>query len=39
VVALALAIVLAPVALLGLAALLGRRLYRRREDERLLTAS
>lgn len=39
VVALALAIVLAPVALLGLAALLGRRLYRRREDERLLAAS
>ena len=38
VVALALAIVLAPVALLGLAALLGRRLYRRREDERLLAA-
>ena len=39
VVALAIAIVVAPVALLALAALLGRRLYRRREDERLLAAS
>ncbi len=39
VVALALVIVLAPVAFLALAAWLGRRLYRRREDERLLAAS
>lgn len=39
VVALAIAIVAAPLALLALAAWLGRRLYRRREDERLLSAS
>jgi hypothetical protein len=39
VVALALAIVLTPFAILAAAAWLGRRLYRRREDERLLTAS
>ncbi len=39
VVALAIAIVVAPVALLALAAWLGLRLYRRREDERLLAAS
>lgn len=39
IVALALAIVLAPVALLLLAAWLGRRLYRRHEEERLLAAS
>jgi hypothetical protein len=38
VVALAIAIVLAPFALLALAAWLGHRLYRRREDERLLAA-
>jgi hypothetical protein len=38
VVVLALAIVLAPVALVALAAWLGQRLYRRREDERLLSA-
>jgi hypothetical protein len=37
VIVLALAIVLAPIALLGLAAWLGQRLYRRREDERLLS--
>ena len=37
VIVLALAIVLAPLALLGLAAWLGQRLYRRREDERLLS--
>ncbi|HSF60711.1 MAG TPA: hypothetical protein VLA69_03380, partial [Gaiellaceae bacterium] len=36
VVALAVLIVLAPFALVGLAAWLGRRAYRRREDERLL---
>jgi Domain of unknown function (DUF4349) len=36
VVALAIAIVAAPVALVALAAWLGRRLYRRREEERLL---
>jgi len=36
VVALGLLIVLAPFALVALAAWLGRRLYRRREDERLL---
>jgi uncharacterized protein DUF4349 len=36
VIALALAIVLAPIALLGLLAWLGQRLHRRREDERLL---
>jgi hypothetical protein len=36
VIALAIAIVVAPVALLALAAWLGQRLYRRREDERLL---
>ena len=39
VVALAIAIVLAPLALVVLAAWLGHRLYRRREDERLLAAS
>jgi hypothetical protein len=39
VVALAVAIVLAPFALVALAAWLGRRFYRRREDERLLAAS
>jgi hypothetical protein len=39
VVALAVAIVVAPFALVALAAWLGRRLYRRREDERLLAAS
>jgi len=39
VVALALAIVAAPFALVALAAWLGRRLYRRREDERLLAQS
>jgi hypothetical protein len=38
VVALALAIVLAPFALVALAAWLGHRLYRRREEERLLAA-
>lgn len=38
VVVLALAIVLAPIAVLGVAAWLGQRLYRRREDERLLSA-
>jgi hypothetical protein len=38
VVALAIAIVLAPFALVALAAWLGHRLYRRREDERLLAA-
>ena len=38
VVVLALAIVLAPLALLAVAAWLGQRLYRRREDERLLSA-
>jgi hypothetical protein len=38
VVALAIAIVLAPFALLALAAWLGHRLYRRREEERLLAA-
>jgi hypothetical protein len=38
VVALAIAIVLVPFALLALAAWLGHRLYRRREDERLLAA-
>jgi hypothetical protein len=38
VVVLALAIVLAPIALVALAAWLGQRLYRRREDERLLSA-
>ena len=38
VVALAVAIVTAPLALLLVAAWLGRRLYRRREEERLLTA-
>jgi len=38
VIVLALAIVLAPIALLGLAAWLGQRLHRRREDERLLSA-
>jgi hypothetical protein len=37
--ALAVAIVLAPFALVALAAWLGRRFYRRREDERLLAAS
>lgn len=37
--ALAIAIVLAPVALLVLAAWLGRRLYRRHEEERLLATS
>jgi hypothetical protein len=37
VIALALAIVVAPLALLALAAWLGQRLYRRREDERLLS--
>ena len=37
VIALALAIVVAPIALLGVAAWLGQRLYRRREDERLLS--
>jgi hypothetical protein len=36
VIALAIAIVVAPFALVALAAWLGRRLYRRREDERLL---
>ena len=35
----ALAIVVAPIALLGVAAWLGQRLYRRREDERLLAQS
>lgn len=39
VVALAVVIVAAPFALLALAAWLGRRLYRRRTDERLLSAS
>ena len=39
VIALAVAIVLAPLALLVAAAWLGHRLYRRREDERLLAAS
>jgi hypothetical protein len=39
VVALALAIVVAPIAILGIAAWLGQRLYRRREDERLLAQS
>ena len=39
VIALAIAIVAAPFALVALAAWLGRRLYRRREDERLLAAS
>jgi hypothetical protein len=39
VIALAVAIVAAPFVLVGLAAWLGRRLYRRREDERLLTQS
>ena len=39
VVALAVAIVLAPFALIAAAAWLGRRLYRRREEERLLAAS
>jgi hypothetical protein len=39
VVALAIAIVVAPFALVAFAAWLGRRLYRRREDERLLTQS
>jgi hypothetical protein len=38
VIVLALAIVLAPIALLGLAAWLGQRLHRRREDERLLAS-
>ncbi len=38
VVALGLAIVLAPFALVGLAAWLGRRVYRRHEEERLLAA-
>ena len=37
VIALALAIVVAPIALLGVAALIGQRVYRRREDERLLS--
>ena len=39
VIALAVAIVLAPLALLVAAAWLGHRLFRRREDERLLAAS
>ena len=39
VVALAILIVAAPFALLALAVWLGNRLYRRREDERLLTAN
>jgi hypothetical protein len=39
VIALAIAIVAAPFALVALVAWLGRRLYRRREEERLLTAS
>lgn len=39
VIALAVAIVLAPLALVTLAVWLGHRLYRRREDERLLAAS
>jgi hypothetical protein len=39
VVALAIAVVIAPFALVALAAWLGRRFYRRREDERLLTQS
>ena len=39
IVALALAIVLAPLACVALAAWLGRRLYRLREDKRLLAAS
>jgi hypothetical protein len=38
VVALAIAIVAAPFALLALAAWLGQRFYRRREEERLLSA-
>ena len=38
VLALAILIVAAPFALVALAAWLGRRLYRRREDERLLAA-
>jgi hypothetical protein len=38
VIALAVAIVAAPFVLVGLAAWLGRRLYRRREDERLLAS-
>ena len=37
VIVLALAIVLAPIAVLGVAAWLGQRVYRRREDERLLS--
>jgi hypothetical protein len=37
VIALALAIVVAPIALIAAAALIGQRLYRRREDERLLS--
>jgi hypothetical protein len=39
VIVLALAIVVAPFALVALAAWLGQRLYRRREDERLLAQS